>query len=77
MNALRTGLVRYDRRHGWRGAKISNIDIAGDWKQRKLASDPDNQSGIDTWRMAVVLGYRRTRTSRIGLADGTHRHHSL
>ncbi|MBL6854609.1 MAG: transglycosylase domain-containing protein, partial [Alphaproteobacteria bacterium] len=31
VNALRAGLVRYDRRHGWRGA-LSNIDINGNWK---------------------------------------------
>jgi penicillin-binding protein 1A len=30
VNALRAGLVRYDRRHGWRGA-MSNISIDGDW----------------------------------------------
>ena len=28
--ALIDGLVRYDRRHGWRGAK-HNINISGDW----------------------------------------------
>src|SRR5262249_4309745 len=42
VSALRTGLVRYDRRHGWRGAK-THIDFA-DWK-KKLAAMP-NQSGI-------------------------------
>ena len=31
VNALRMGLVRYDRRHGWRGA-VSNIDIRTDWR---------------------------------------------
>ncbi len=54
VSALRTGLVRYDRRHGWRGA-VSNINIAGNWKDA-LAS-AGNQSGIDTWRVAVVLGF--------------------
>ena len=41
VSALRTGLVRYDRRHGWRGAKM-HMDLAN-WKEgvAKLASDPN------------------------------------
>jgi penicillin-binding protein 1A len=71
VSALRTGLVRYDRRHGWRGTKL-HIDAAGDWKTPllKLANDPDHQSGIDTWRIAVALDYAG-KNVRIGLADGT------
>lgn len=67
VNALREGLVRYDRRHGWRGA-LSNIDINGDWKNA-LAS-AGNQSGIDTWRVAVVLGYGSDDSVDIGLETG-------
>src|SRR5580692_858064 len=50
VSALRSGLVRYDRRHGWRGAK-SHLDITGDWKAglKKIAALPTAQSGIDTW----------------------------
>jgi penicillin-binding protein 1A len=69
VSALRTGLVRYDRRHGWRGA-VSNINIAGNWKDA-LAS-AGNQSGIDTWRVAVVLGFGDDRSVEIGLDDGQH-----
>ena len=54
VSALRSGLVRYDRRHGWRGAK-NHIDANGDWRA-KLIKLP-NQSGIETWRLAVALGY--------------------
>jgi penicillin-binding protein 1A len=68
VNALRTGLVRYDRRHGWRGAK-TNIDVNGDW-QHVLAS-AGNQSGIDTWRIAVVLSFRGDDSAEIGLDDGS------
>jgi penicillin-binding protein 1A len=70
VSALRTGLVRYDRRHGWRGAKM-HVDLA-DWKKglAKLASDPTHQSGIETWRVAVALDYDKKNVS-IGLADGT------
>jgi penicillin-binding protein 1A len=69
VSALRTGLVRYDRRHGWRGA-VSNISTTGDWKDA-LAS-AGNQSGIDTWRVAVVLGYGDNKSVEIGLDNGTH-----
>ncbi len=67
VSALRSGLVRYDRRHGWRGA-TSHIDVA-DW-QTALAALP-NQSGIDTWRVAAVLGFNDDRSVRIGIAGGT------
>ena len=66
VSALRTGLVRYDRRHGWRGA-VSNIDIGGDWKD--AVASAQNQSGIDTWKVAVVLGFDG-KAIRIGLGDG-------
>jgi penicillin-binding protein 1A len=66
VSALRSGLVRYDRRHGWRGAASNLGDTAG-W-QAKLSQMP-NQSGIDTWQVAVVLGFDGTATN-IGLAGG-------
>jgi penicillin-binding protein 1A len=69
VNALRSGLVRYDRRHGWRGA-VSNIPVNGDWKDA-LAS-AGNQSGIDTWRIAVVLGTGDDNAVQIGLDNGAH-----
>ncbi|HVV27886.1 MAG TPA: penicillin-binding protein 1A [Rhizomicrobium sp.] len=66
VSALRSGLVRYDRRHGWRGAK-KHIDIAN-WRQ-DLAAVPD-ESGIDTWKLAVALAYDG-KSIRIGFQDGT------
>jgi penicillin-binding protein 1A len=69
VNALRMGLVRYDRRHGWRGA-VSNISVDSNW-QNALAS-AGNQSGIDTWRVAIVLGYGPDKSTEIGLDDGKH-----
>ena len=70
VGALRTGLVRYDRRHGWRGAKM-HVDLAN-WKEdlAKLASDPNHQSGIDTWRIATALEYDG-KSVRIGFPDGS------
>ncbi|HEX2592135.1 MAG TPA: penicillin-binding protein 1A [Rhizomicrobium sp.] len=67
VNALRAGLVRYDRRHGWRGA-VSNIPVTDDWKS--TLGSVENQSGIDTWKIAVVLSYDGNDTT-IGFADGT------
>jgi penicillin-binding protein 1A len=67
VNALRAGLVRYDRRHGWRGS-VSNIDVNGNWKDA-LAS-AGNQSGIDTWQVAVVLNFNEDDSVTIGLANG-------
>ncbi|MBV9418636.1 MAG: transglycosylase domain-containing protein, partial [Alphaproteobacteria bacterium] len=67
VNALRAGLVRYDRRHGWRGA-LSNIDINGNWQDTLKAVQ--NQSGVETWRVAIVLGFD-DNTTKIGLNDGT------
>jgi penicillin-binding protein 1A len=67
VNALRAGLVRYDRRHGWRGA-MSNINVQGNWKDTLKAVE--NQSGIDSWRVATILNIDGNST-QIGLADGT------
>ncbi len=67
VSALRSGLVRYDRRHGWRGA-VSNIGDTAKWKTA-LASAA-NQSGIETWQVAVVLGFNADRSVHIGLAGG-------
>jgi penicillin-binding protein 1A len=70
VSALRSGLVRYDRRHGWRGAKL-HVDL-NNWKAdlAKLAGDPNHQSGIETWRIAAALDYQG-KAIRIGFADGT------
>lgn len=68
VSALRTGLVRYDRRHGWRGA-TTHIDVGGgDWKAAMASAQ--NQSGIDTWEVAVVLGFQRNNATEIGFAGG-------
>jgi len=70
VGALRSGLVRYDRRHGWRGAKM-HVDLA-QWQQglAKLASDPNRQSGIETWRLAAALAYDG-KNVQIGFVDGS------
>ena len=77
VGALRTGLVRYDRRHGWRGAKNASgyhrrLESGADQARRRSKA----QTGIDTWRMAVALG-TDGKDIRIGFADGTTGTHSL
>ncbi len=67
VSALRTGLVRYDRRHGWRRA-VANIQV-DNW-QNTIARAM-NQSGIDTWKVAVVLGFRHDNSTEIGLVGGS------
>ena len=67
VNALRAGLVRYDRRHGWRGT-TSNIAVTGNWQDTLKAVA--NQSGIESWRVAVVLEFDGN-DAKIGLNDGT------
>ena len=71
VEALRSGLVRYDRRHGWRQPK-NHVDLTGDWKKAlaKIASDPKAQSGIETWKMAAALAYDG-KAIKIGFADGS------
>jgi penicillin-binding protein 1A len=65
--ALRAGLVRYDRRHGWRGA-ANNVAVDGNW--RATLTSAGNQSGIDTWRLAIVLGFGENKATHISFANG-------
>lgn len=62
-NALRNGLLSFDKKRGWRGP-VNTIDVAGDWGQPlakvKLLED------LDDWRMAVVLGADKAEAT-IGL----------
>jgi len=68
VNALRAGLVRYDRRHGWRGA-LGRIPVDDSWKVALAGFG--NRSGIATWRVAVVLGFGADQSVDIGLEDGS------
>ena len=66
--ALRTGLIQYDRRHGYRGpvGKMDNFDT---WA-KKLAAMPV-PPGADGWKLAVVLKDDLADALDIGLADGS------
>ncbi len=70
--ALRGGLIAYDRRHGWRGPMAKDLiqrPNQPDW-QRRLAG-VQTPPGIAPWRLAVVLALTEQH-AEIGIqgADG-------
>ncbi|MGE0733789.1 MAG: penicillin-binding protein 1A [Alphaproteobacteria bacterium] len=64
--ALRTGLIDYDRRHGWRGP-LTNVPIEKDWTRR--LSKVERPKGHGDWPLAVVMKLDANQVE-IGLADG-------
>jgi penicillin-binding protein 1A len=64
---LRSGLIAYDHRHGWRGA-LKTLDMKGDWA-KELKAVP-NRSGVPSWRVAVVTGYTAKNEAEIALREG-------
>lgn len=65
-SSLRTGLIAYDRRHGYRGP-IAEIDISEDWFAALIAVD--DPLDIAPWQIAVVLS-TEAKQVEIGLKDG-------
>ena len=65
--ALRDGLVAYDRRHGWRGP-VARIAPGTGWAERLAAVE--TPPGAGDWRLAVVLGFDAA-AAYIGLGDGS------
>jgi penicillin-binding protein 1A len=67
--ALRDGLIAYDRRHGWRGP-VERLGIVAEWQVR-LAKVPP-VAGADTagWHLAYVLDTEGDG-ARIGFVDGS------
>ncbi|HJQ56048.1 MAG TPA: penicillin-binding protein 1A [Vineibacter sp.] len=67
--ALREGLVEFDRRHGWRGAK-DRLATLDDWQRglaRHLEAHPF--TGLKAWKPAVVLSIGNAG-AKIGMTDG-------
>lgn len=64
--ALRGGLIAYDRRHGWRGP-VETIDLSSGWQAALDAVPPP--LGNPGWRLAVVTGIEDGSAS-IGLRGG-------
>lgn len=66
-DALRAGLIEYDRRHGFTGP-IKNIKVSGDnWKGSLNQIDTPEAAG--SWRLAIVLGLTESGAS-VGFKDG-------
>ncbi len=65
--ALRDGLVRYDRGKGWSGP-VKTLKVGTNWKQEMTAANI--RVGYPDWRAAMVLSKGPT-TAQIGFADGT------
>ena len=67
--ALRDGLIRYDRRHGWRGP-IARVNLAADGENflTQLHGVP-RPGGLAPWHLAVVLATDHDGAT-IGLDDG-------
>ncbi len=66
-NALREGLMAYDRRYGWRGP-LAEISIEDNWLGR--LNSVSRPMGQRNWRMAVVL-YTGENSVEVGMTDGT------
>ncbi|MGQ0741727.1 MAG: penicillin-binding protein 1A [Alphaproteobacteria bacterium] len=67
VRALRAGLIKYDRRHGWRGAK-AQVDLASNWQA--TLDNFRNQSGLATWQLAAVTAVTSENDVEIGLQNG-------
>ncbi|WP_114391876.1 penicillin-binding protein 1A [Oleisolibacter albus] len=65
-HALRSGLMAYDRRDGWRGP-VAHLDTVDGWKEQ-LAGIRTPPGG-EAWTLAAVLELT-AEEARIGFADG-------
>jgi penicillin-binding protein 1A len=69
--ALRDGLISFDRRErGWRGA-VAHLNDYGDWQQ-KLKNIPVPAGG-EFWQLALVVGLKNNE-AQIAFADNTRGH---
>jgi len=65
-DALRGGLIAYDRRHGWRGP-VTTIELDGSWLGRLRRVKPPNSIG--DWQLAAVLNVT-DRKAELGVETG-------
>ena len=65
--ALRDGLIKYDRRHGYRGP-VARIQVADKW--REYLSNVDKPTGAGGWSLAIVLRVNQ-KTAFVGMKTGT------
>lgn len=64
---LRSGLIAYDRRHGWRGA-MAKIAVDADWQDRLGAIK--KPLGEPSWMLGVIHEVREA-SAIVGLKDGS------
>jgi penicillin-binding protein 1A len=65
-DSLQTGLIAYDRRHGWRGP-IQRLGVTNGWVN--VLKDYVRPEGMpDNWRLAIVLS-ASTTYAKIGFTD--------
>lgn len=67
-NALREGLIAYDRRHGWRGP-LDHIDLTPEMEWKALLEKFPSPPGMGDWSLAIVLE-TTPDNAKIGLKDG-------
>jgi len=65
--ALRQGLIAFDRRHGYRGP-VAHLDIRGEWWNKLAAMPPVPGADEVGWRPAVVLNVDNDGAT-VGFAD--------
>jgi len=65
--ALRDGLIKYDRRHGYRGP-VARIQATEQW--RELLSNVEKPAGAGEWSLAIVLRVNK-KTAFVGMMTGT------
>lgn len=66
--AMRWGLVAYDRRHGWRGPVAHLESVDGDWVAGLAEVSPP--PGSEGWSLALVLNTNDPTVAVVGLPDG-------
>jgi penicillin-binding protein 1A len=66
-DALRNGLLRFDRGRGWNGP-VGKVDVSANWQQ--VFSAANIGVNYKNWRTAVILS-RNEGAAQIGFADGS------
>ncbi len=67
-DALRQGLISYDRRHGWRGPYAKIADMNAGWEEEFARIQQRRPLfGLDSWRLAVVTKVDATSATIAGL----------
>ncbi len=64
IKAVRNGVLRYDKEHGWRGA-VANVKLEKDWRKQLMKFD--RPLGMPQgWRLGIVVELN-SETAKVGL----------